>query len=155
MLAKPEYSSPPDEVCCWPRRCGREASRGALAERLARVLWQRGWPGCRCREADHGRHALVNGRTRKQSATNCCYGETNQFCYGTNYIYLWTLQTAQLARLKITANGTTSQRQANRQQCRRQLAAKRKPRCRQNKKPSLAKQEATLPANSKPPAGKG
>ena len=28
MLAKPEYFSPPDEVCCWPGRCG-----GAPAER--------------------------------------------------------------------------------------------------------------------------
>ena len=96
-----------------------------------------------------------------RSAANCCYGETNQFCYGTNYIYLWTLQTAQLARLKIIANGTTSKRQANRQQRRRQRAAnktrdlqanasnaahqgaaKRKSRCRQTKKHLLAKQEA-------------
>ncbi len=28
MLARPEYFSPPDEVCCWPGRCG-----GATAER--------------------------------------------------------------------------------------------------------------------------
>ena len=26
MLAKPEYFSPPDEVCCWPGRCGGEPS---------------------------------------------------------------------------------------------------------------------------------
>ena len=43
MLAKPEYSSPPDEVCCWQGRCGgavggrepsaqRTAGRGAAAE---------------------------------------------------------------------------------------------------------------------------
>ena len=51
------------------------------------------------------------------------------------------LQTAQLARLKITTNGTTSQRQANREQRRCQLATKRKPRCWQNKKPSLAKRK--------------
>ena len=35
MLAKPEYFSPPDEVCCWQgRRSGRDtAGRGAVAER--------------------------------------------------------------------------------------------------------------------------
>ena len=27
MLAKPKYSSPPDEVCCWPERRGRAAGR--------------------------------------------------------------------------------------------------------------------------------
>ena len=31
MLAKPEYFSPPNEVCCWPGRCG-----GATAERRLR-----------------------------------------------------------------------------------------------------------------------
>ena len=31
MLARPEYFSPPDEVCCWPGRCG-----GATAERRRR-----------------------------------------------------------------------------------------------------------------------
>ena len=31
MLAKPEYFSPPNEVCCWPGRCG-----GATAERRRR-----------------------------------------------------------------------------------------------------------------------
>lgn len=41
------------------------------------------------------------------------------------------------------ANGTTSKRQANRQQRRRQLAAKRKPRCWQNRKPSLANKKAS------------
>ena len=35
MLAKPEYSSPPDEVCCWAGRRGRAAGRGAVAELLA------------------------------------------------------------------------------------------------------------------------
>ena len=34
MLAKPEYSSPPDEVCCWQGRRGRAVDgRGAVAER--------------------------------------------------------------------------------------------------------------------------
>ena len=33
MLAKPEYSSPPDEVCCWPGAPMRfVAGRGAVAE---------------------------------------------------------------------------------------------------------------------------
>ena len=50
MLAKPEYSSPPDEVCCWQGRRDRAvAGRGAVAELLARsamakrmaALWQR------------------------------------------------------------------------------------------------------------------
>ena len=31
MLAKPEYFSPPNKVCCWPGRCG-----GATAERQRR-----------------------------------------------------------------------------------------------------------------------
>ena len=35
MLAKPEYSSPPDEVCCWLGRRDRAvAGRGAVAELL-------------------------------------------------------------------------------------------------------------------------
>ena len=34
MLAKPEYFSPPDEVCCWRGRRDRAvAGRGAVAER--------------------------------------------------------------------------------------------------------------------------
>ena len=38
MLANPEYFSPPDEVCCWPRRRGDRdvAGRGAVVERLQR-----------------------------------------------------------------------------------------------------------------------
>ena len=32
MLAKLEYSSPPDEVCCWQGRRGGAAGRGAAAE---------------------------------------------------------------------------------------------------------------------------
>ena len=35
MLAKPEYSSPPDEVCCRQGRCGEAvAGRGAVAKLL-------------------------------------------------------------------------------------------------------------------------
>ena len=52
MLAKPEYFSPPDEVCCWPGRCGgavagrgavlRCCVQGSVAEMLlAEALWRR------------------------------------------------------------------------------------------------------------------
>ena len=34
MLAKPEYFSPPNEVCCWQGRRGGAAGRGAVAELL-------------------------------------------------------------------------------------------------------------------------
>ena len=35
MLAKPEYFSPPNEVCCWPGRCsGAFAGRGAIGKKL-------------------------------------------------------------------------------------------------------------------------
>ena len=40
MLAKPEYSSPPDEVCCRQGRCGEAvAGRGAVAKLLQ--AWDR------------------------------------------------------------------------------------------------------------------
>ena len=69
MLAKPEYFSQPDEVCCWPERCGEAAGTGAAAELLtgqgataevltevlqrrscpAEALWQNVcWPGRLC-----------------------------------------------------------------------------------------------------------
>ena len=35
MLAKLEYFSPPDEVCCWQGRRSGAAGRGAVAELLA------------------------------------------------------------------------------------------------------------------------
>ena len=41
MLAKPEYFSPPDEVCCWPGRRGGEAGRGAVAKLLLAVALMR------------------------------------------------------------------------------------------------------------------
>ncbi|MGM9722008.1 MAG: hypothetical protein ACI3YW_05270, partial [Candidatus Egerieousia sp.] len=43
LLAKPEYSSPPDEVCCWQGRRGEEPS--------GRYCWQGrrdGAPSGRC-----------------------------------------------------------------------------------------------------------
>ena len=53
MLAKPEYSSPPDEVCCWQGRCGgavagrepsaqRTAGRGAAAKSYREDVADRG-----------------------------------------------------------------------------------------------------------------
>ena len=43
MLAKPEYSSPPDEVCCWQGRRGRAVDgRGAVAERHREAVAGRG-----------------------------------------------------------------------------------------------------------------
>ena len=79
MLAKLEYSSPPDEVCCWQgrrsgaadRRCGGAfaglgaaaellTSWGAVAKLLAGAPWRRGrqgtpqWQRC-CWQGRHGR----------------------------------------------------------------------------------------------------
>ena len=58
MLAKPEYFSPPDEVCCWPERCGEAAGTGAAAELLtgqgatAELLTNQGaFAGCLLAEA--------------------------------------------------------------------------------------------------------
>ena len=82
MLAKPEYSSPPDEVCCWLGRRDRAvAGRGAVAELLlagdivtemllagalqrraigkmllAGALWESCWPGRRGRAAGRECH---------------------------------------------------------------------------------------------------
>ena len=63
MLAKPEYFSPPNEVCCWrgavktgqaPRwSCwpgqvlARVTRRSAIWKMMAGALWRRGWPGRR------------------------------------------------------------------------------------------------------------
>ena len=43
MLAKPEYFSPPNEVCCWQGRRGEEAGRGAVKTGQA-PRWSC-WPG--------------------------------------------------------------------------------------------------------------
>ena len=40
MLAKPEYFSPTDEVCCWPGHRGRTADLPGHQRRLAGT-WQR------------------------------------------------------------------------------------------------------------------
>ena len=40
MLAKPEYFSPPDEVCCWPGRRGRAADLPGRQCRLAGTWWR-------------------------------------------------------------------------------------------------------------------
>ena len=53
MLAKPEYSSPPDEVCCWPGRRGGEPIGNQL---LAGVPWRRA-----NRESVAGRGADADG----------------------------------------------------------------------------------------------
>ena len=85
MVAKPEYSSPPDEVCCWQgRRGGAFAGQGAVAQLLAGALrqscwqgvpWRRGWRHCgrepsgrrcqqgRCSEEPSG---------SKQGKSPCC-----------------------------------------------------------------------------------
>ena len=42
MLAKPEYFSPPDEVCCWPGRLGGNG-RDAVAEVLLAGALREGW----------------------------------------------------------------------------------------------------------------
>ena len=75
MLAKPEYSSPPDEVCCWLGRCGgavagrepsaqRTAGRGAAAKSYREDAASRGaavaeillagapWQSCRAAAAE-------------------------------------------------------------------------------------------------------
>ena len=57
MLAKPEYFSQPDEVCCWPERCGEAAGTGAAAELLtghgaaAELTSQGAFAGCLLAEA--------------------------------------------------------------------------------------------------------
>ena len=66
MLAKPEYFSPPNEVCCWrgavktgqaPRgSCwpgqvlAGAPRRSAIWKMMAGALWRRGWPGRRGEE---------------------------------------------------------------------------------------------------------
>ena len=45
MLAKPEYYSPPDEVCCWPGRRSGAADTGSRRKQLAGVPWGSCWYG--------------------------------------------------------------------------------------------------------------
>ena len=71
MLAKPEYFSPPDEVCCWPGRRVGEAGRGADAGGL-------GLPG-RDATGRARRGAEASGRGFRQAsarlATACTAGK--------------------------------------------------------------------------------
>ena len=83
MLAKPQYFSPPNEVCCWrgavktgqaPRwSCwpgqvlARAPRRSAILKMMAGALWRRGWRGAvakRHREATAGgsANAAASGR---------------------------------------------------------------------------------------------
>ena len=45
MLANPEYSSPPGEVCCWPGRRGGAAGTGSQRKQLAGAPWRSCWYG--------------------------------------------------------------------------------------------------------------
>ena len=45
MLAKPEYYSPPDEVCCWRGRRGGAAGTGSRRKQLAGAPWRSCWYG--------------------------------------------------------------------------------------------------------------
>ena len=73
MLAKPEYFSPPDEVCCWPgrraemlrpgQRSGDIAGRGAVAELLqAGNRWHRGQPAGAVKRNSIGKSLPLHGR---------------------------------------------------------------------------------------------
>ena len=45
MLAKPEYFSLPDEVCCWRGRRGGTAGTGSRRKQLAGAPWRSCWYG--------------------------------------------------------------------------------------------------------------
>ena len=83
MLAKPEYFSPPDEVCCWPgrraemlrpgqrsgdvagrgRRGEAVAGRGAVAKLLqAGNRWHRGQPAGAVKRNSIGKSLPLHGR---------------------------------------------------------------------------------------------
>ena len=73
MLAKPEYFSPPDEVCCWPRRCGGAvAGRGAVAESHREsaaglgAVAESHRESAACRNAVMRLHREANKRTQKE-----------------------------------------------------------------------------------------
>ena len=85
MLAKPEYFSPPDEVCCWQgrrsgaadRRCGGAfaglgaaaellTSWGAVAKLLAGAPWRRGRQGTPQWQRGCWRGALRQSRRRRR-----------------------------------------------------------------------------------------
>ena len=59
MLAKPEYFSPPDEVCCWPGRCGGAVASRGIAVELHREATASGSADAKgYREAAAGREAF-------------------------------------------------------------------------------------------------
>ena len=88
MLAKSEYSSPPDEVCCWPRRRGdRDAGTGAVVEShredvagrgaVAQLNTRRGcWCGHAAGRSWH-REAAVRGGQKPagRSRQECSYSK--------------------------------------------------------------------------------
>ena len=54
MLAKPEYFSLPDEVCCWPGRCSGAAGTGSRRKQLAVAPWRSYWYGQPAEAAGRG-----------------------------------------------------------------------------------------------------
>ena len=54
MLANPEYSSPPGEVCCWPGRRGGAAGTGSQRKQLAGTPWRSCWYGQPAEAAGRG-----------------------------------------------------------------------------------------------------
>ena len=85
MLAKPEYFSPPDEVCCWQgRRSGVVAGKGAVAELL--LAWSRsGVVAGRGAVAERYREAAV-GRGRYGGAV-AGRGIAAEHCPSVNEIF--------------------------------------------------------------------
>ena len=67
MLAKPEYSSPPGEVCCWPGCRGGAAGTGSRRKQLAGVPWGSCWYGQLAKAAGRGAVAelLARGNVAK------------------------------------------------------------------------------------------
>ena len=86
MLAKPEYSSPPNEVCCWrgavktgqaPRwSCwpgqvlAGAPRRSAIWKMMAGALWRRGWRGA---VAKSHREATAGGSANAAASGRDCW----------------------------------------------------------------------------------
>ena len=88
LLAKPEYSSPPGEVCCWPRRLGEDAGRvhrgGSVAQGAKEVLlagtpWWLSccWPGDATEQDAAGRDAVAQLNTIRG---NRCASNVERAC---------------------------------------------------------------------------